>query len=333
MKIYLDTEGGDNSPLEIIAGGVESGKLTDAEIILLGKPEVIKQALNELHAEPSRFEIIPTEGVVTMDDEPVRAVRANRSSSLVLGTKAVAGNNDSVFVSAGSTGALLVASTLFTGRIKGLSRAALGVIIPAQKPTLLIDNGANADCRAENLVQFALMGSAYMRFVMGIKSPSVGLANIGTEDAKGSLLYKEAHELLRSCGHELNFIGNVEMKNVLTGVCDIIVCDGFTGNIILKTIEGSLKYAKTMLKSVFTANALTKLSYLGVKKELNSAFSTIDPRTTGGVPIIGVNGCVIKAHGSSDREAIKNAVLQGIKYANSGVVAYLTEHMSEEFAH
>ncbi len=317
MKVYLDAMGGDNAPLEIIKGAVMAKKEKNYEIVLVGIEEVIKENLKALGEKEDSFEILNATETISMEDDPIKAVRSKRDSSVVVGCRAIKGNDDAVFVSAGSTGAILAGASLFTGRVKGTKRPAIGVVLQGlEKPFLMMDNGANIECKPEHLLEFAKIGSLYMQKIYGIKEPVVCLANNGTEDTKGSPLYKEANALLRE--KLPNFGGNIEMKQLFFGVADVIVCDGFTGNMILKTIEGSLTFAVKVLKGVLKKNVKNIFAAALIKNDITEAFSGFDPSATGGAPLFGIDGVVFKAHGSSDATAIRNAIEKAVDFGKSG---------------
>ncbi len=317
MKVYLDAMGGDNAPAEIIKGAVLAKKEKGYEIVLVGIEEVIKNTLSALGEKEDSFEILSATEVISMEDDPIKAVRSKRDSSIVVGCRAIKGNDDAVFVSAGSTGAILAGASLFTGRIKGTKRPAIGVVLQGlEKPFLMMDNGANTECKPEHLLEFGKIGSLYMKKVYGVENPVVCLANNGTEESKGAPLYKEAHKLLKENLPE--FGGNIEMKQLFSGVADVIVCDGFTGNMILKTIEGSLLHAVKLLKGVLKKNVKNILAAALIKNDLSEAFAAFDPSETGGAPLFGIDGVVFKAHGSSDSAAIKNAIIKAVEFGESG---------------
>ncbi len=317
MKVYLDAMGGDNAPKEIIKGAIDAKAEKGYEIILVGKEEVIIEELKAQGKSPDIFQILNATETIEMDDDPIKAVRSKKDSSIVVGCKAIKGDDEAVFVSAGSTGAILAGASLFTGRIKGTKRPAIGVVLQGTtKPFLMMDNGANIECKPEHLLEFAKIGSLYMQKVYGVEKPVVCLANNGTEDTKGSPLYKEANALLREKLPE--FGGNIEMKQLFMGVADVIVCDGFTGNMILKTIEGSLSFALKLLKGVLYKSTKNKIAGALIKSDLSDAFASFDPSETGGAPLFGIDGVVFKAHGSSDSLAIKNAIFKAVTFAESG---------------
>lgn len=329
MKVYLDAMGGDNAPKEIIKGAIEAKAEKGYHIILVGKEETIREELKAQGQNPDSFEILNATETIEMDDDPIKAVRRKKDSSIVVGCKAIKGDDEAVFVSAGSTGAILAGASLFTGRVKGTKRPAIGVVLQGlEKPFLMMDNGANIECKPEHLLEFAKIGSLYMKKVYGLENPVVCLANNGTEDTKGSPLYKEANALLREKFD--NFGGNIEMKQLFFGQADVIVCDGFTGNMILKTIEGSLTFAVKVLKGVLYKNTKNKLAGALIKNDITEAFSGFDPSATGGAPLFGIDGIVFKAHGSSDSTAIKNAVFKAVTFAESGFMKDVRECFAEK---
>ena len=323
MTIYVDVMGGDHAPLETVKGAYLAAQEFGVALTLVGQVDVISDIMKKEKLSSDKISLLNAEEIVTMDEEPAAAVRKKKDSSVVVSALKVKEDSGSVFVSAGSTGAVLSAALLYTGRIKGVQRPALCTLLPGKMPVLLIDNGANAECKAEYLVQFAVMGSAYMQAVLGIENPRVALVNIGAEEIKGTPLYKEAHQLLKDTN--VNFVGNLEPKELLEGVADVVVCDGFTGNIILKTLEGSFHYTFGLLKRIFMGNTMTKLAAVILKKDLYGIKKRMDPSTTGGVPLLGINGGVIKAHGSSDAVAFKNAIGQAIKFQQNNVVGKITK--------
>lgn len=322
MTIYIDAMGGDHAPLEIVKGAYLAAKEFATPLTLIGDTDIIDEIVKKENLTSDKISLIDAKQNISMDEEPANAVRKKKDASVVVAALKVKEDPGSVFVSAGSTGAVLSAALLYTGRIKGIQRPALCTLLPGKTPVLLIDNGANAECKPEYLVQFAIMGSAYMQAVMGIENPRVALANIGAEEIKGTPLYKETHQLLKET--DINFIGNLEPKELLNGCADVLVCDGFTGNIILKTLEGSFLYTFGLLKKIFMSGIKTKLAAGLLKKDLYALKKTMDPSTVGGVPLLGINGGVIKAHGSSDAEAFKNAIGQAIKFQQNNVVGKIT---------
>ena len=325
MKIIVDGMGGDLAPHEIVKGSLEAVREYGVKITLTGDRQKLKQELKNLNAPEESFEIIHTSQIITMEDSPVKAIRSKTDSSMVKGLEMVRGNSDTVFVSAGSTGALLAGGLLKVGRIKGINRPALTSLLPFwEKSTLLLDMGANTECKPENLAQFAMMGTIYMESVLGRKNPSVGLLNIGTEDTKGSELYKSAYQMMRGLKN-INFVGNIEARDVPKGVVDILVCDGFTGNIVLKYTEGLASSLFSVLKDVMTQNAISKLAALILKPGLRQISKKMDYTEVGGAPLLGINGGIIKAHGSSNATAIKNAIRQGKLFVENRVLERIRE--------
>lgn len=317
MRIIIDAFGGDNAPLEMIKGAAEALQYGE-QIALCGDEAEIKKCAEQNNIDISKIEIVPAEAVISPEDEARDVVKAKRNSSMGVGLDELASGRADAFVSAGPTGALLMGGTMIVKRIGGVKRPALCAVAPGTNPTLIIDCGANAECRPEMLVQFAVMGTEYMRGLMGVENPRVGLANNGAEECKGTELQIEAYKLL-SQTEGINFVGNIEGRGVLLGECDVLVCDGFTGNIITKTIEGCASALFGRMKEVFYSSLATKLAAAMLKPGLKSMKDSLDYKKYGGAPIIGLKKPVIKAHGSSNSEAIKNAVRQAILWSNAGV--------------
>ena len=324
IKVVVDAQGGDNAP-GVVLEGVAQAVAQDPSItvILTGAEDVIVP----FAAEHANVVAHPTTEVIEMGEHPAGAVRAKKDSSIVVGCRLVKeGAADGLF-SAGSTGACLAAATLVVGRIKGVKRPALGQVIPAwARPTLLIDVGANADCKPEYLVQFAQMGEVYMNAIMGVEHPKVGLLNIGEEDTKGDLFAQEAHRLLTEAVPA--FAGNCEGGDLMAGDFDVVVTDGFTGNVCLKTIEGTAKTLMRNLKAALMSTALSKVGALLVKGPLGALKEKMSPDTYGGTPLLGVKGAVIVGHGSSNETAVKN----GIAVAAATVRAHVPEVIAERVA-
>ena len=332
MKIILDAMGGDNAPLEIVKGGLAGGRRWGADIVFTGDESAIREALCACgHGEvPAGVEIAATSQTVDMCDDPATVFRRKKDTSMGVGLTMLREGGGDAFVSAGSTGALLTGATLITKRIHGIRRAAMAPVIPTTTgQAVLIDCGANAECTPEYLVQFAYLGDFYARQVLGLKSPRVGLLNIGAEDSKGTDLQKQTLARLReaaAAGH-MNFIGNIEAKEAIKGGCDVIVTDGFSGNILLKSMEGVGNFAGTALKKMFKKNLLTKLAALAVMPGLNEFKGRLDPNKVGGTAFIGISKPVIKAHGASNAEAIENAVGQAAAFARSGLIEKIEENI------
>ena len=329
MRVVVDAFGGDNAPLEIVKGASLASNEYSAEITLTGKEETIKKIISENGLKfYGELKIVDTDDIISMHDEPTSLVKAHSESSMALAFKELAEDKADAFVSAGSTGAVVVGGTLIVKRIKGVKRPALGGIIPAPKGHyLMMDMGANAECRPEMLCQFGIMASAYLEGVEGKKNPEIGLLNIGTEDTKGGELQKEAYRLMQEA--PINFVGNIESREMPKGVCDAVITDGFTGNIALKLIEGTSSTLFSLIKEVFYKSLINKLAALVVKKDLGSLKKLMDSTEVGGAPLLGVKKTVIKAHGSSNAKAIKNAIGQAIKFTETGVIEKITASLSE----
>ena len=329
MRVVVDAFGGDNAPLEIIKGASLASLEYNTEITLTGNEKTIKQIIAEnVLSFYGELKIVDTDDVISMHDEPTSLVKAHSESSMALAFKELSDDKADAFVSAGSTGAVVVGGTLIIKRIKGVKRPALAGIIPAPKGHyMLMDMGANAECRPEMLCQFGIMASAYLEGVEGKKSPEIGLLNIGTEDSKGGELQKEAYKLMQEA--PINFVGNIESREMPKGVCDAVITDGFTGNIALKLIEGASTTLFSLIKEVFYKSLPNKLAALVVKKDLSNVKKLMDSSEVGGAPLLGVRKTVIKAHGSSDAKAVKNSIGQAIKFTETGVVEKISASLSE----
>ena len=333
MKIIVDAMGGDNAPLEIVKGALAGQKHWGVDIALTGDESAIRDALAQCGQGelPQRVEIVPTSQTVDMCDDPATVFRRKKDTSMGVGLTMLREGKADALVSAGSTGALLTGATLITKRIHGIRRAAMAPVIPTTTgQAVLIDCGANAECTPEYLVQFAYLGSFYAQQVLGLARPRVGLLNIGAEDSKGTDLQKQTLARLKeadAAGH-LHFIGNIEAKEAIKGGCDVIVTDGFSGNILLKTMEGVGSFAGSALKSMFKKNLLTKLAALAVMPGLNAFKDRLDPNKVGGTAFIGISKAVIKAHGASNAEAVENAVGQAATFARSGLIEKIEENVN-----
>ena len=332
MKIILDAMGGDNAPLEIVKGALAGQKHWGVDIVLTGEEKAIREALAQCGAQelPAGMEIAATTETVEMCDDPATVFRRKKDTSMGVGLTMLREGKGDALVSAGSTGALLTGATLITKRIHGIRRAAMAPVIPTTTgQAVLIDCGANAECTPEYLVQFAYLGSFYAQQVLRLAKPRVGLLNIGAEDSKGTDLQKQTLARLRQAGEEghLHFIGNIEAKEAIKGGCDVIVTDGFSGNILLKTMEGVGSFAGTALKNMFKKNLLTKLAALAVMPGLNEFKGRLDPNKVGGTAFIGISKPVIKAHGASNAEAIENAIGQAKGFAQSGLIQKIEENI------
>ena len=316
MKMIIDCMGGDKAPLEMLKGVIDAKAELGGEYLLVGHKEILEATAKENGLDISGFEILHAETVVTMEDDSM-AFREKKDSSMTLALKALANGEGDAMVSCGNTGALFAGASLTVRRIKGVHRAALAAVLPFNPPVLLLDCGANVTVQPDFLVQFATMGSAYMKALYGLDNPRVGLLNNGAEEHKGTALQTEAHQLLKACP-DINFVGNVEGNAVPFGACDILVADGFTGNVFLKTLEGMGKMFATRMKGIFYASLKTKLAALAVKKPFMQFKKDMDVKEHGGSPILGLRKPVIKAHGSSDARAFKNAIRQAMRFAESG---------------
>lgn len=319
MKIAVDAFGGDKAPHEIVKGCVAAIQEIDDDIIMVGREQEIADILRNEAVPEGRITICNASEVIETGDHPVEAVRHKKDSSLVVSLRLVKEGKADAVVSAGNTGAYLAGAFRILGRMKGIKRPALTTVMPTvgKNPGVLLDVGANADCRPQHLVQFAQMGSIYASSVLNIENPRVALLNIGAEEAKGNALTKEAHQLLKQ--ENLNFMGNIEPRYVLSGSADVVVCDGFTGNVVIKLIEGTASTLFSMLKQVFFKSFATKLAAGILKPGLKSIKNQMDYSAYGGAPFLGIDGVVFKAHGSSDRVAIANCIKAASRYLSAGV--------------
>lgn len=336
MKIIIDAMGGDYAPEAMMRGAAQAVKELGVEIIAVGDESKMRAALEGTQYTLEGITLVPASEVIDMHDDPTAAIRHKKDSSMVKALTMLAHGEGDAVVSAGSTGALLTGATLLVKRMKNVKRAALGTVIPgAKKPYMLLDCGANVECRADMLQQFAVMGSTYMEKVMKVENPTVALVNNGAEDTKGPDTYVQAHQLLKNSG--LNFVGNIEPRDVPAGDADVVVADGFTGNVILKLTEGLAKYLMGQIKGVFLQSLKTKMAYLMVKAGLKNVKKKLDADEYGGAPLLGIAKPVIKAHGSSKEKAFKNAIRQAKRCVESGMcetmqsglLAIKTEAMSE----
>ena len=335
MKIILDAMGGDNAPDANIKGAVNAVNKVKAEIILVGKEDVIKNRVKELYGKEieeisDRLKIRNATETIEMCDTPTLAIKHKKDSSMVVGFKMLKEDEGDVFISAGNSGALLTGATLLVGRIKGIDRPALAGILPAYKSQLLlIDAGSNTNCKPINLLQFAQMSSIYLRNTFEIENPTIGLLNIGTEETKGNELVRESYNLLKEKSKELNinFIGNVEGRDAFSGKIDAIVTDGFTGNVFLKTTEGMGKFVKRTLTESFTKNILSKILAIPALPAIKRFSKTMDYKSYGGALFLGVKKPVVKAHGSSDETLFEYTIIQAEKFVENKAV----DRMIEEF--
>ena len=334
MKIILDAMGGDHAPEAPVLGAIEAAKAYGAEITLVGRGEEILEVMKKHGIDdlPAGMEIAHADDVVDMHDDPASVIHKRKNSSMVVGLKMLAEGQGDAFVSAGSTGALLTGATLIVKRVKGIRRAAMAPSMPTKAGTKVIicDCGANAECTPEFLLQFGLVASAYSKYTLGVENPRVGLLNIGTEDSKGTQLQKDAYALLKDAADKglLNFVGNVEARAVPLGEVDVVVCDGFNGNVLIKSIEGTAMFMGSMLKRIFKKNLGTKIGYLLCKGGVGELMKMMDYREIGGTQFLGIKKPVIKAHGSSDALAFRNAVKQAMTAAEGNFTAQLEQDLA-----
>lgn len=328
MKIIVDAFGGDNAPLAVIKGCILSRRENpDVEVILCGDSDIIKSCADENGIDISGFEIIDAKQIVTMEDEPTCVVKEKKESSMAVGLKAAADGRADGFVTAGNSGAAVVGATTLVKRIKGISRPAFASVMPSSGgPFMLLDAGANVEVRPEMLRQFGIMGSVYMDKIVGVSDPRVGLANVGTEDHKGGPLQHEAFRLLKET--DLNFIGNIEARTIPAGVADVVVADGFTGNVIAKMYEGAAKELFGKIKGVFLKNLRTKLAALLIKKELTELKKFFDYNRYGGAVVLGVRKPVLKTHGSANDVAVSAAVRACADFVRTGAIDLIAEKIS-----
>ncbi|MCL2426684.1 MAG: phosphate acyltransferase PlsX [Oscillospiraceae bacterium] len=330
MKIIVDAMGGDNAPDEIVLGSIAAVKENNVEVTLVGKGEDILRVIESkgLRELPTGIEIVNASEVIEIEEDPASAIREKKDSSINIGLTLLRDGQGDAFVSAGSTGAILSGATLIVKRIRGIRRAALAPFLPNKKSGfVLIDCGANAECTPEYLLQFAYMGSFYMEDVHNVKSPRVGLLNNGAEATKGTELQQETYKLLRNS--DLNFTGNVEAKDAMEGICDVLVTDGFTGNVFLKAVEGTASLIMSELKNVFYSNAITQLSALLVKGKLKGLKKKMNPDSIGGTALLGISKPVLKAHGSSNAIAFQNAIIHAAKEVESGIANRLQDNIKK----
>lgn len=325
MKIIVDVMGGDKAPEETVKGAILAAREFKSSIgyILVGNQADIEAVAQKEQFDLSRVEIVHAEDIITMNDDPLTSIRSKPNSSMVVALKLLAEGRGDALVSTCNTGALFTGATLVIRKVKGLQRAGIATLMPFDRPMLLFDSGANISVTPENLEQFAILGTAYMSKVFGMERPRVGLLNNGTEACKGTELHSAAYRLL-SESPDINFVGNIEGSTMPFGVCDVLVTDGFTGNIMLKSSEGIVKLMLKKLKGMFRGSLRGKLAYLLLKPELKKLKTQLDPAETGGAPLLGISKPVFKAHGSSDARSFKNAIKQAIRYVESGAMEELT---------
>ena len=334
MKIILDAMGGDFAPEAPVMGAIDAVKAYGAQIVLVGRGDEILNVLkkNGIENLPDGIEICHADDVEDMHDDPDQVIRRRKNSSMVVGLRMLAEGKGDAFVSAGSTGALLTGATLIVKRVRGIRRAAMAPSMPtkAGHKVTICDCGANAECSPEFLLQFGLVASAYAKYTLGVENPRVGLLNIGTEDSKGTALQKAAYALLTDAKEKglVNFVGNVEARAVPLGEVDVVVCDGFNGNVLIKSIEGTAMFMGSMIKRMFKKNLGSKLGYLLCKSGMKDLLKLLDAREIGGTQFLGIKKPVIKCHGNSDRLAFRNGVNQAMIAADSNFTEQLEQILS-----
>ncbi len=326
MKILVDAMGGDHAPQAPVEAAVRAVKELDIEIVLVGNTAVIKNELSKYKYPAEKITIAHAPEIISNHEEPVKAVRAKKGASVVVAANMLKSGEGDAMLSMGNTGALLSAGLLIVGRIKGILRPAIGTVLPSAKgPKLLIDAGANTNCKPENLVQFGIMGSVYMKNVLDIKSPKVGLMSIGEEEGKGDELTKKTFSKLKAA--PVNFIGNIEGRDVMEGTADVMVCDGFVGNVVLKTVEGMGHVIGRQLKNLFMKNLRSKIGALFVMDGVNEFKKMMDYREYGGALLLGCKKPVIKGHGSSDALAVFSAIRQAQAFVETDVISEITNSL------
>jgi len=328
IKVAVDAMGGDNAPVEIIKGAVNAVlQRSDIQVLLVGQESVVTQVLTEYTYPEKQIQVIPATEIIETEDSPVNAIRKKKDSSIVVGMNLVKKDEADAFVSAGSSGAILVGGQVIVGRIKGVERPPFGALIPTEKGvSLLLDSGANVDARASHLVQFARMGSIYMEHVIGISRPRVGIVNVGAEEEKGNALVKETFPLLTEC-QDINFTGSIEAREIPHGGADVIVCEAFTGNVILKLYEGTGAVLLSMVKKGMTSSLRSKIGALLVKPALKETLKAFDATQYGGAPLLGLKGLVVKTHGSAKAGEICNAIIQCVTFKEQQINEKIMESL------
>ena len=327
MKIVIDAMGGDNAPFEIVKGvSIAAGSYPTVEFVLLGDEGSINTCFTDFE-KPENIKVVHTNSFITMEDDPMVITKEKNDSSMAVGLQMLKNDECDGFLSAGSTGALHVGSTIIVRKIKGIRRSAIASMIPFEKPILLLDSGANTDVTEDILNQWAILGSIYMNKMYGVENVRVGLLNNGVEEHKGPFVYQNTYQVLRN-NNLINFVGNIESKELSKSPCDVLITDGFTGNILLKSIEGMGKFLLGELKKVYKKNLKTKLSYLMVKKDIMTLKNSFDASSYGGAPLLGLNKPVVKAHGSSMHQDIISAINQLYVYIESGIIEKVSNELN-----
>lgn len=326
MRVAVDAMGGDNAPLEIVKGAVDAvNKRADIKVMLVGKEEVVNKELCKYTYNKEQIEVVNADEVIETGEAPVMAIRQKKQSSIVVALNLVKSKEADAFVSAGSSGAILVGGQFIVGRIKGIERPPLASLVPSgDGVSLLIDCGANVDARPSHLVQFARMGSIYMEHVVGKKNPRVAIVNIGLEEEKGNMLVKETYPLLANCT-DINFIGSIEAREIPNGYADVIVCDAFVGNVILKLYEGIGSTMISKIKGGLMSTPRSKMGAILIKPALKQTLKTFDASEYGGAPLLGLNGLVVKTHGSSKAKEVTNSIIQCITFKEQDVNSKIKE--------
>ncbi|WP_026515967.1 phosphate acyltransferase PlsX [Butyrivibrio sp. MC2021] len=329
VRVAVDAMGGDNAPFVTVKGAVDAVKESNnLKVFLVGKEDKVNEELSKYTYDKSRIEVVNATEEIEMAEPPVMAIRTKKDSSIVKAMYMVNHGEADAYVSAGSTGATLVGGQVIVGRLKGVDRAPLAPLIPTEKGnSLLIDCGANVDARSNHLVQFAKMGSVYMENIMGIKNPTVAIVNIGAEEEKGNALVKETFPLLKNCP-DINFIGSIEARDIPAGYADVIVCEAFTGNVILKMYEGVAKSMMHVIKGSLMSSLKTKIGALLIKDDLKKSLSNYSMDKYGGAPMLGLKGLVVKTHGSANDVEVKNSILQCVAFTEQKI----SEKISEKLA-
>ncbi|MBQ5734360.1 MAG: phosphate acyltransferase PlsX [Lachnospiraceae bacterium] len=326
MRVAVDAMGGDNAPVEIVKGAIDAvNRRADIKVILVGKEDIVEKELVKYNYNKEQIEVVNADEVIETGEPPVMAIRQKKQSSIVVALNLVKSKEADAFVSAGSSGAVLVGGQFIVGRIKGIERPPLASLIPSKDGvSLLIDCGANVDARPSHLVQFARMGSIYMEHVVGIKNPRVAIVNIGLEEDKGNMLVKETYPLLSNCT-DINFIGNIEAREIPNGYADVIVCDAFVGNVILKLYEGIGSTMISKIKGGLMSSLRSKIGAMLIKPALKKTLKTFDASEYGGAPLLGLNGLVVKTHGNSKAKEVTNSIIQCVTFKEQDVNSKIKE--------
>ena len=330
-RVALDAMGGDNAPAMIVKGAVEAvNERDDIKVYLVGKPDAIGKELSECNFDKERVEIVEATEEIEMAEPPVAAIKKKKDSSMVVGMKLVKEGKADAFVTAGNSGAVLVGGQTIVGRIKGIQRAPFAPLIPTKTGvSLLLDCGANVDAGAEQLVQFAQLGSMYMDKVIGVKNPTVGIVNIGAEEEKGNALVKATFPLLKEC-KDINFIGSVEARDIPEGVCDVIVCEAFVGNVILKLYEGMAKTLMSIIKDGLMSTTRSKIGGALIKPALKETLKSFDSSSYGGAPMLGLSGLVVKTHGNATNVEVKNSIIQCVAFKEQNIADNVRKMIDSE---